>query len=702
MSTPQNILAKYRSYAYHHILIACDNEAAASYIRDSNRLSVFRDFNEARSVTIGEEDKIVRLDAINESSGKVERVAIGNYIIIINGMVDTSFVIKDVEWFTTTAASTDKHDRHTSIAVEGKMTIEEPRGMRFMNVLNGACDLLQSDPTGVIWMLKTIFVGHGVDQFGNEFSDHITDLRPLEYMMYDVTGTFDITGGVYEISFAGASNGAARFPQFSRVAQNVTFTPKDGNKLAPAMTQLADAMNKLSRDNRDCVIKALKETYTDADPSQLEKFRLVKYAIIMDDVYTEPAYIIDGLTDRELNTTTGSGALVFGNECTVEQAIRHIMDRCSRVKLDRTEGGEGGFKYSWKIHSEITMVGKDTISPIDNKESDEEIVAVVYRVRQQAELSNQTIQRVLERGVAGESKTVTQAKIDENLITFDYFFTGKNTDIIDFDLKMEMGLAFLQTIASTNNIGTGTSQISGTNSEDLANKPLNAVILVPTDNSKGAGNVSSGGDNKAKILIRTKTPIFPATNVNNVREKNIKGARDSTLFSAMLSRHAALESVEAIVTIHGNPYLMSQTNRKASDTQRRGNTSDNTDVTKVMQNWESVPALAKINIFMPTSNDTPSSSSRFSTERFWYDGYYYMYGIEHKFSDGQFTQNLQLLALPDQSLLDEQQKTDLTNKCGIQEAGSTGSQSEPDNANTTGHQALSAGQAQNPNKQGGT
>lgn len=697
MSNPRNILDKFRSYSYHHILIACDNEASASYIRNSNRLSIFRDFNEARAVTIGEEDKLERLDARNESDGKVERVAVGNYIIIINGMVDTSFVIKDAEWFTTTAASTDKHDRFTSIAVEGKMTVEEPRGMRFMNVLNGACDLLQSDPTGVIWILKTIFVGHGIDDFGNEFSDHITDLRPLEFMMYDVTGSFDITGGVYEISFAGASNGAARFPQFSRVAQNISFTPAEGNKLAPAMAQLAQRMNTLSETNRACVITALKESYGDLeDPSQLEQFRLVKYAIIMEDPYNDEAYVIDGLTDQEKDLTIGSGAFKFGIEFTVEQAIRHIMDRCSKVKTDRTTGDSNGIKYSWKIHSEITMVGKDTKSPIDNTVSDQEIVAVVYRVRRQAELSNQTIERVLSGNIAGETEEVTQAKINENLITFDYFFTGKNIDIVDFDLKMEMGLAFLQTIASTNNIGTGTSQISGTNTQDL-----NATMLVPTDNSKGAGGVSSSGENKPKILIRTKTPIFPATNVNNVREKNIKGARDSTLFSAMLSRHAALESVEAIVTIHGNPYLMSQTNRRGSDNQRRGNTSDPGDVTKVMQNWESIPALVKINIFMPTSNNTPSSTDRFNTERFWYDGYYYMYGIEHRFSDGQFTQNLQLLALPDQSLLDEQEKTDLTDKCGIVESGSTDGQPRgvQKGNKVTAAEALKSTQRQNVNKQ---
>jgi len=188
---------------------------------------------------------------------------------------------------------------------------------------------------------------------------------------------------------------------------------------------------------------------------------------------------------------------------------------------------------------------------------------------------------------------------------------------------------------------------------------------------------SAEGDKKESVFVRSKTPIFPATNVNNVFTKNIGGALDSTLFNAFLSRHAALESIEAMVTIHGNPYMMSSTNRRPSDTSRRGNTSDEGDVTNVLSNWEYLPGLARVNIYMPRTNDTPSDRESFERERFWYDGYYYIYGIDHKFSDGTFTQNLHLLSLPNESLIDETQNTDVT-ACGIQEeeTGSEGMSAE--------------------------
>ncbi len=47
----------------------------------------------------------------------------------------------------------------------------------------------------------------------------------------------------------------------------------------------------------------------------------------------------------------------------------------------------------------------------------------------------------------------------------------------------------------------------------------------------------------------------------------------------------------------------------------------------------------------------------------WYNGYYYLYGITHKFSEGQFTQDLNMISLPNESLILEKQQADIT-ECG--------------------------------------
>jgi hypothetical protein len=693
MSKPQNILAKYRTYSYHHILIACDNEASAEYIRSSTRLSAFRDLSLAQPVRIDEEGKLQRVDRRDDASGEVNQTNVGHYVVILNGMIDTSFVVKSVEWFTATAASAVANDSFTSLAVEGKMMIEEPRGVRFLNALNAAADLLHTDPSGVTWMLKTIFIGHT----DSGTTDYITDLLPLEFMMYDVTGSFSESGGVYEISFAGASNGASRYPQFSRIAKEIPVPVRDGT-IKKALQFLEGKMNEKSSANRICVIDALKKAYpqlgADAQ-AELEEFRQVVYKIEPDDVYDE-TYKLDTLTEQEkdVNTDDGGGVIKAGPGATVESVIRNIMDRCSRVQKDRTEGDAQGFRYLYKIHSEITMVGKDGNDPINNETSETDFVAVVYRIRRHVEFTNEVVNQVLTGGgdFAGAPGDITAAKVRENTLELDYFFTGKNIDITQFDLKMDMGLAFLQTLSTTNNLLSGTYQISGTEDYDL-----NKKIIVPRENTAGGGGSGNTEEDRPKILIRRRTPIFPSTNMNNVMTQNMRGALDSNLYQAYMSRHAALESIEANVTIHGNPYLMSSTNRKPSATQRRSKAQgDEGDVTNIMANWENIPGLAKVNIFMPSTNDTPSDREVFEREQFWWRGYYYIYGIDHKFSDGIFQQDLHLISLPNYSELENTQETDIT-ECGIEQqkgaaSGATGEGATGGEAGPNQSEALASSQ----------
>jgi len=199
--------------------------------------------------------------------------------------------------------------------------------------------------------------------------------------------------------------------------------------------------------------------------------------------------------------------------------------------------------------------------------------------------------------------------------------------------------------------------MSGTVSE-------NVTVVPGTELNRDSMDVSADGEKKKILIKRSRTPIFPGTNVNNVFQKNIRGALNSTLYQTMLSKHAALESVEANVTIAGNPYLMSQMNRKPSDAKSKTESGDSSDSSKIMQNMEFMPALAKINIWMPSTTDTPSSTSTFNRTKFWYDGYYYIYGIDHKFAGGEFTQDLHLLSLPQESLLLDNQQNDIT-ECGV-------------------------------------
>ncbi len=665
MSNPENILSRYRTYSYHHILIACDNNAAANYISDAKELSVFREIGDDTIEASGVFTPAIEVNAKEDVSDAIERTRIGNYVVILNSLIDTRYVIQNAQWMSATAASTDHQDRFNSLAVEGSIEVQEPGGIRFMNALNAAADKLKTDPTGIIWLLKTIFVGHGVNNDGSEFTDHITNLKPLQFMIYDVTGTFSTSGGMYNIEFAGISNGASRFPQFSRAAEQITFLAQN-RTLKGALSGFAAKMSIQSRDNRDCLVKALNEAYADHGVD-LETLRGVRYEIIAEEPYDQPEYLITGWDCRQTDHGTGGsyGAFKFGKSCTVEQAIRHIMERCERVLKDRTEGDTEGVKYTYKIHSSISMEGADTstetgaqtITGYDN-------VVVKYFVKQFANVTNQTIERVLglDADTAGNVdfdnlSPANREKIEQNLIEFDYFFTGKNIDIIDFDIKMEMGLMFLQTLATTNTLPTQIEQVQGSGVP-------NVLLSCSQENAKGE---PESAESPPRITIRNRTPIFPSTKVKDILLKNAGNPKDTALFQAYMARQAALESIEANIVITGNPYLLSQTNRSSGDTSNRDRVGGGEEarVENVLLNWDTQPGLAKINIYMPAGNDIPSSNSNFELERFWYQGFYYLYAITHKFNEGLFTQELQLLSLINQSAMEEQQSQELED-CGIQ------------------------------------
>lgn len=653
MSRPENPLASYRSYSYHHILIVCDTDAAADWISDPDRgTSVFRSIGSAQQIPT--EPQVV--DDLDATTAETERLVPGNYVVILNELVDTSFRIRNASWFTATAASTDQQDRFNSIAVEGQIEVQEPRGVRFMNALNNAADLLQSDPTGLLFILKTIFVGHTDNpQDGSQSTTYITNIRPLRFMLYDVTGTFDTTGGTYLMSFAGASNGAARFPQFSRAAEQITLDAESTLNLT--MQKLANQMTAQSERNRECLVEALVGLYGD---DNLNDLRGVTYEIILEDPYTNAEYKVDRFDSRQ-SSEIGEDAtpqLVFGKSSTVEQAIRHIMERSDRVIKDRTEGeGPNQTKYIYKIQSQITMPGVEGIQT-ENSPRNYGKVVVRYYVRRFAQVKNQTVESVL----AGQDQSVdeneiTKDIIQQNLIEFDYIFSGLNTDIINFDIKMEMGLAFLQLLATSNTLPTQVEEINRKIVKD------NTTIAAGTEVLKGDAN--EDGD---ITIVRTRTPIFPATKVKDVLLRNAGNPKDSAIYQSYLSRHAALENLEVKLEIHGNPNLMNQTNRQANERARANIQADDGSAAElVMENWDTVPALAKINIFMPSTNDTPSTSEQFNRERFWYDGYYYIYGVEHRFSEGQFTQELDLLSLPNKSLIEEQNSEDFLELCGGQE-----------------------------------
>jgi hypothetical protein len=68
-----------------------------------------------------------------DSKGKPNGYRLGMYCVLVNGMTDAAYTITRAEWSCATAADAVHGDRTTSVAMEGSLSISEPKGVVFLD-----------------------------------------------------------------------------------------------------------------------------------------------------------------------------------------------------------------------------------------------------------------------------------------------------------------------------------------------------------------------------------------------------------------------------------------------------------------------------------------------------------------------------------------------------------------------------------------
>lgn len=645
MSNPLNPLSNYRSYRYYHILALCNNSATAEALAGAT-----------------DPETWLRRSELHEGRSKLKlgkwaprEIAVpgtddpGLYSILIHGMADADLSINSYKLTAFTAAKASQSDRSTSVATEGELEISEPKGVVFFDTMINCIREMESDAATTCFVLKTFFVGYKYDTVSMEDSiEYLNDLSPVMFYVTDATATYTVEGGVYNLQFVAFANGVTRLPQYSRAADGIAVHLADvGNTRTTVKTALEKLFAVVKRNydqHYDCVLAVARNKGIDNPQDQ---FCRVNYVIEVDDVYADPRYFI---SDSPIQYKIG------GNDCfepptfknatgaSIEDAIHKILGMSPQVKKDMVDGagdGENAIKYEYKIVSalETQRVGKDTV------------YTVKYVVRRFVAPRGLNIQRLLEgKGLSGGESTALR----QNIITFDYIFSGKNIDILEFDLKLNYGLAYLQT-ASTANVFK--DQLEVVSSRSM--------------------HVSSHSDQNDKFGTTLPTPVFFSPQLRGLSANNTQNPATTSQSVFSMAKHASLEVAEASVKIIGNPLLyssMAYTTQPASvlttniPNQTAPAATTDTDVPLLEQAnfkyWSVFPALAKINIYMPSHNDDVALLTGATAagdvaippdyaRKFWYDGYYYVYGVESMFNEGEFTQTLQMVAIPNGAKLEE-------------------------------------------------
>ena len=600
MSRPTSLLAYFRSYSYHHILIACDGTETAELLSERSEISRFDH---------GRFQDRFKAQFVPETLGK--------YVVLINGMSDTQFTITSAKWASVLVPQNQAggEQQFTTMAVDGELQIEEPKGVRFLNVLNESLKELGTDPNGVVFMLKTIFMGHRHD--GR--TEMITTIRPLLFFAYDVTALFEVTGAEYTFSFVGAVNGASKLPHVSSVSDGFQITvPKGGMTLGEFIEGSGDkSLPAKINAYYEREWNALKDQFDESNsPISFEnEFHKVNYSFQLDEQYK--GYQV-GTNEIDRKLDTGDDDVIFtqqGSIMSVESILQDIMKSSKDVVLEGSGKSERpelkGKKFMFKITSTIDT-GPDKFN-------------VIYQIQR------------FEATTVKRSEFLSFEPDAGQGIEFDYIFTGQNVDVKSFDIKMQMGMAFFQTLASRNSVPTATD-----------NQDHNAKVK----SARGAGNKQGSGDqqNSSNGDTRRK-PLFLGQTVRSSTNRNKRLPASTMGYNALLSRHAAFENIEARMVIHGNPQLLNESTFLPSSVAPDADpapvivTEQALDARNIIPLMHRVPGYIKVNVKMPGLDPQEGFEGDFA-QNFWYTGWYFLYAINNVFSDGEFTQELEMFSLP--------------------------------------------------------
>lgn len=595
MSTPANLLSNYTTYSYHHILIACANNDV--------------------SVALEEVTDITQFDH-NGPGGKYSPVQVGElggYVVIINSTQDAEFYIDSVTWGSvyTPTGTTDTTTDVNSTELDGELNIVEPNGMRFINVLAEAGSDLGVSVNSIALLLKTIFIGQNPDGT----IDTISGIRPLVSTIVDMKANFDYTGAQYKMSIVGGRDGSSKHPGISHIVGGSTLKIDKNASITKALQGLQDKANAIYQVRKDKILEQQERARVVALSHNSTKetfipgidFLPVRYELIIDPAFDN--YIAATNDVESTGGADGGHTVSFQPDLSIHAAIGRIMET-SKGMLAATSTGIEKDGKNRKFTYNITDVSHTT--------KDEQIV-YIHIIHQELTTTLQD----------PDVQLGTDASPPNNhVIEFDYVYTGKNVDILDFGMKLDLALAYFQTLQSARPLDAGQAEnTTGTRTDEI---PGNTDQVQAVGSNTGFGQTQKG-------------PLFVGPQILNNSTKKANVIETSNARNVLAS-FAQASTIGVTLKIAGNPSLLEQilpNINGGQDNIDRITDSRTPPTEQITTDWSRIPGYCKINIMMPAR---PGSGLQY--ESFWYEGYYRIQSIEHSFKGGEFTQELTLFSMP--------------------------------------------------------
>lgn len=610
MST-HNPLNEYNSYSYHHFIVVAATSGHAEAISNSPE------------------------DFFQFIRGGVQTPGLA---VLVNPMSSNKLIVQDISW--TNIMNVDSGSRTSSDAInaltEGKMTLLEPLGVRFFNKLFDIYNGLGVSNGGMtaVWVIKTVFVGYRNSPEDGQ-PEYISNLKPMIVYPTEFLSEFTEGGGRYDIKFVDANSGAGA----ARVS-NGTALPGGSINLggpnattetvtvAGAMTNLQTYIEQSYKDNYQKVVdaqaKSPNPTMREAVPTQMQ------YRIRLHEMLQDSSFVLEVPRQQSVGGNGKVPWLAVGPNERLDQAIERVLKMSPQVMNLATHGDSAGVKWLPLVNAT-----SETLDPTQNDGVASRVtfyvtmrkILTMFDPKAGAETTTEvktpqgTTTTVLENADAGNtSADATQLKSEaidsSSYLEYDYTYTGKNVDVLGYDMRMNFATGFFQMLTTPTGV-VSTGQVPAT-------KNLTSGASTP-----GFGKTGNGA------------PVPNAQVANSPASLHSTNPQSVATYQDIYKKWVQTETVSVNLKIRGNPLLTDGLTLTPADLER--SLTSQSESTGIASNWLNGPVIVKVNVRMPVE-DEPNTY-----EPFWYDGFYRVLTVKTTFASGEYTQELALLGISDGS-----------------------------------------------------
>lgn len=437
-----NPLDNFSSYSTHFVMLACRTTEAA------------RDFaQEAESTT---------LRAINDVSYLGEPVkwkeSNDSVYLVLDTRRFSQFTV-DKFYNETLINGFQAKGSHGNLSTEVKMTILDSVGISFINYMQWLIDeRMQCNFDGIIFMLRVIFIGHNDDGRASEVVQTVT--IPMHLFKMDVN--LDYAKGVYECTFQPNFNFAVNVHnRWLNIGHATNYKTANAPKLGQMVENFQTVLNAESNNFYNSVQKQPAAGQVQGSETASKFGRKVQYMITIPEKWKDFTWTgasLDNAIERKFGkdknkpedpiTPALNNFTSVAPGQTIPQVLDLMFEQVDQIKqLANADALNGGKSITFYKH--LISISSDE----DGFTVHVDVIPfVVPNVKPQSTNGNKDNSTTSKENFVPANTRGGSLQVPKNYFELDYIFTGKNTDILNFDMKIQ-DLQFL--LAANVRVGEG-------------------------------------------------------------------------------------------------------------------------------------------------------------------------------------------------------------------------------------------------------